>query len=226
MDAVEERESGSLLKQDLTVSPVAVRKNIDGELSNNEFPVCTSSEGFLSSTDSYENSQVKKKIILKRNNIPISKYIPTESDKKKSNEEKSKEMTFVNDGNREGVARIFLNAGKTLTQEERLKLRTKRFNIAPSCKKDKNVIAPRNPVSSSSSSLQTSSNDSLSVRLTAVQRRAFRFGVDVSKVLKQLDSATSAQQMKRKSKFSLKNENISIDDQERKKKRAIRFGIA
>ncbi|GIZ03628.1 hypothetical protein CEXT_242361 [Caerostris extrusa] len=197
MDAVEEKQWGSLLKQNLTVSPLAIR-------------VCASSEDSLSSTDSYENSQVKKEIILKRNNIPIHEYIRTESDKKKSNEEKSKEMTFVNDGNREGVARNFLKAGKTLTQEERLKLRAKRFNIAPSCNKDKNVIALRNPVSSYSSSLQTSSNDSL----------AFRFGVNASKVLKQLDSAVSAQQMKRKSKFSLKNENISIDDQERKKKRS------
>ncbi|CAL1277264.1 unnamed protein product [Larinioides sclopetarius] len=182
----------------------------------------------------------EKKIVLNRNHIPTPKFIPnkpaeplkvknvvtidkTDITKNKDTKERITTASTIKDG----PNKICLNAAKNITEDERISLRAKRFNItAPEAtsKSGKVTITSKKDVASSATSTSASIlTPPTAPTLDVLQKRALRFGENVSKVLKQLEEQQKV--LKRKSKFNIGNGVSSAEEQEKKKKRAERFGL-
>ncbi|GBL90866.1 hypothetical protein AVEN_27979-1 [Araneus ventricosus] len=183
----------------------------------------------------------EKKIILNRNHIPTPKFIPNkpaEPLKNKNVVTVDKSDITKNKDSKEGITtastikdgpnKIYLNAAKNISEDERISLRAKRFNITapePTSKSGKITITSKKDVASSATSTSSSTlTPSATVpTLDVLQKRALRFGENVSKVLRQLEEQQKV--LKRKSKFDIGNGVSSAEEQEKKKKRAERFGL-
>ncbi|XP_055925867.1 SAP domain-containing ribonucleoprotein-like isoform X2 [Argiope bruennichi] len=135
------------------------------------------------------------------------------------NSDATASLNEASDGDKKGGANVIRLSVKDLSDEERRKLRAKRFNIivADTSKSVKKTVTTKaaNPISkgiSSSSNVPAPSYDIL-------KRRAERFGENVSTVMKSLDH--KEKMLKRKLKFLEGATNLK--EVEIKKKRAERF---
>ncbi|GFU21536.1 SAP domain-containing protein [Nephila pilipes] len=176
-----------------------------------------------------QNLKVEKKIVLKRNHIPVLKIAPSKSvesqkDIANSNaaEEVNRETLSTGDSNKETPKIIHLTT-KNLDEDERIKLRAKRFNItAPeTVKSGKTAFSSKNFTSDS-----ILSHLNAAPTFEVLKKRAERFGGNVSSVMKKMEEKEKI--LKRKMKFgdvSGPNYISSLGDDDKKKKRAERFKV-
>lgn len=210
-------------------------KNNIAEKDETESPFKTVIRGSVESTSSTEiqkqslNSEQKtietasdkisgvqeKKLLLKRTNpstfpAPIISHTPVEPVQNKS-EESSK-------------PRKIITPLKVLTSPERLQMRAKRFNLS---------VKSTNGTESLTKNRGVKRNNDLSTATAApdvdlLKKRAARFGQSVSTVMKQIEEKEKV--LKRKLRFGCSATASlgglsKVDEEEKKRRRAERFGI-
>ncbi|GBN36145.1 hypothetical protein AVEN_79289-1 [Araneus ventricosus] len=189
----------------------------------------TSSVKILKTTKTSASPAVKKEISIEEESLfKVPAYAPTPIKPARAMEVQAGEVNSSNttggnqassDENKKECNNVIRLASKNLSDEERRKLRAKRFNIIvvdsnQNAEKDiaKNVSTPVYKSTSGSANHPTPTYDTL-------KKRAERFGENVSTVMKSLDN--KEKMLKRKLKFLESVTNLK--ELEIKKQRAERF---
>ncbi|XP_055929247.1 uncharacterized protein LOC129960126 isoform X5 [Argiope bruennichi] len=186
---------------------------------------------FVAPTSDGSSEKKPKKIVLKRNNVPTPKFIPNKPSEPLENKnvvtcdksdvtkcKDSKEEIVSASPIKEGSNKINLKAAKNISANERFNMRAKRFNIItapePVSKSGKIIITSKKNQASSDTSTLSSTSAAHTVVATPQQRRIQRFGINFSKVVPWDKQQPDG--LKRK---------IYAEDQEKKRRRAERFGL-
>lgn len=223
-DTLDEKDDDILDEEIALASPTKLKDTSASEILENAS--VKEQEATHSSDATSQNPKVEKKIVLKRNHIPILKMAPSKpvEDPKdvagcSAPKEIDEKTSAAEDSGKESPKIINLTT-KNRNEEEKIILRSKRFNIlAPGASSGK-LITVEDPKSGEIILSPVNAAPTLEV----LQKRAERFGGNVSLVMKLMEEKEKL--LKRKRKFGDVRGGTgmnSSEDEERKRKRAERF---
>ncbi|KFM64585.1 SAP domain-containing ribonucleoprotein, partial [Stegodyphus mimosarum] len=173
----------------------------DSKLSTDNPPSKPLKKGVAKGT---ESTVTRKKIQLNRTNVIMSTPKPLSP---------VKSASVIKTTQAGGKKKLSL---KSMTDDERLAMRAKRFNVTPSA-----ASLSKSEKSFRSSGSVGLTNISTSADLEVLKKRAERFGQNVSSVMKQIEEKERL--LKRKFKFGASVSSLSaissLDEQEKKRRR-------
>ncbi|GFY44250.1 SAP domain-containing protein [Trichonephila inaurata madagascariensis] len=223
LDPLDEKDDDILDEEIALASPAKLKDASATEVQENKSvkeQVATNTSNATS-----QHTKVEKKIVLKRNHIPVLKMAPSkpvESQKdvdSNAAKEVNEETDSAENSSKEPSKIIHLST-KNLNEEEKIILRAKRFNtITSESTSGKTMISKDRKNGDSILSPLNSTPPTLEV----LKKRAQRFGGSVSLAMKLVEEQERI--LKRKKKFGdiSSGSGMSLDEEEKKKKRAERF---